>query len=422
MSSLIDDLVVRADFRHGDFLRTRKRAVGDVGDVREILKMYLKELSGDVSRKKFWKTKIQKVEHSLTPSGVKKLNDARKTLRMNVEASRKKVQRAEKLPPVQRDDDYGFDDGPDVFIRKMQRWGEFPVEDRRYYLHVVFRYYFKEYHDHAVSAGVVVPHPSYQYILDALFPNGCANRFPPEFRRFLVDSSGRSITTVSLPVPLKGSSQEVTYVYNFEAIPNVSTLRRKIEAIVLDWKCRVQEYRVYPPYLCKGSPHNELIVEAECSARKVGIVKEGLKRLSCVNEEKLAAVAKEVPACLTAYDDYTAHVFKTGGEQLNERMGFFMRSTYRKIFFNLKDLDIMEDLFVASGAGMEVFVCFQSFCTKEFRGSMGFEKNESLCRALLMLIVDICFFFHAFDNRALAAEEPSKIIAKVVREIEDSCG
>ena len=421
MSSLIDDLVVRADFRHGDFLRNRKRAVVDVDDVRELLEIYQRELSGDMCRKKFWKTKVQKVEHSMTPSGLKKLNDARKTLRMHVETSRIKGQRAEELPPIQRDDDYGFDDGPDIFIRKMQQWGEFPVEDRRYYLHMVFRYYFKAYHDHAVSAGVVIPHPSYQYILDTLFPNGCANRFPPEFRRFLVDSSGRSVTTVSLPVPVKGSSQEVTYVYNFEAIPHVSTLRRKIEAVVLDWKCRVQKYRVYPPYLCVGNPHNDRIVERECYATKVGEVTRGMKRLSGVDLQRMENVANELPACLTAYSDYTSHSFKTGGEQLHERMGFFMRSTYRKIFFTLKDFNIMEDLFGASGAGMEVFVCFQSFCTKEYRGLVGFERNESLCRALLMLIVDVCFFFHVFDNRALAAEDPSEIIAQVVREI-DSCG
>lgn len=420
MSSIVDDLIETADFKHGDFIRTRKSAVVDVEDVRDLLEIYELELLGEVCRKKFWKTKVQRVEHSMTPSGIKKLNDARKTLRMHLEASRKKAQRAEKMPPMQsvnNNDDYGFDDGPEIFIRKMQEWGEFPVDDRRYYLHMVFRYYFKQYHDHAVSAGVVIPHPSYQYILDTLFPNGCANRFPPEFRRFLADSSGRSFTTVSLPVPIKGSSQDVTYTYNFEAIPHVSTLRRKIESIVLDWKYRQSEYRVYPSYLCAGNPHNKLIVEAEWLALKVGVVKGGLERLVGVDLSRVEAVAKAVPTALTAYDEYTLHVFKTRGEQLDERMGFFMRSTYRNVFYALNDFHILEDLFVATGAGMEIFVSFQSFCTH--KTPVGFERNESLCRALLMVIVDICFFFHVFDKRALAEEDPARIVGKVVREIED---
>ncbi|CAM9319604.1 unnamed protein product, partial [Sphacelaria rigidula] len=371
-------------------------------------------------RRKFSKTKVERIENSMTPTGVKKLGDARKTLRMHIEATRRKSQRSEKLPPIVSHvstESYGFDDKPDDFVRKMQEWGSYPVDDRRYYLHIVFRYYFKQYHDYAVSALLVIPQPSYQCILDTLYPNNCANRFPPEFRRFLVDSAGRTIAIHSLPVPLKGSASEVTYAHNFEAIPHVSTLRRKTESIVLDWKSsKPQKYPVYPPYLLRGNEHNGFIVERECFARRIDDVKKGLSRIADVDFSKLESVSLEVPTALTAYDDYTLHQFKTVGEQLNERIGFFMRNTYRDIFYALADHGLVDDLFVASGGGMEVLVAFQAFCTpRHMKGSaLLCEKDESLCRALLMVIVDVCFFFNVYKNRALGLEDSTQVIVDAV--------
>lgn len=428
--SMIQEVISQADFTMGDFLRSRHGRVVDVEEVREVLEIYERELreSGGNStsaRRKFSKTKVERIEHSLTPVGMKKLSDARKTLRMHIEASRRKSQRSERLPPIQvhvSTENYGFQDKPDDFVRKMQEWGSYPVDDRRYYLHMVFRYYFKQYHDYAVSALLVIPQPSYQCILDTLYPNDCANRFPPEFRRFLADSAGRTIAIHSLPVPLKGSASEVTYAYNFEAIPHVSTLRRKIESIVLDWKSSgPQKCQVYPPYLLVGNEHNKFIVERECFARRIDDVKKGLSRISDVDFSKLESVSLEVPAALTAYDDYTLHQFKTVGEQLNERIGFFMRTTYRNIFYALADRGLVDDLFVASGAGMDVLVAFQAFCTPRHKGStFSFEKDESLCRALLMVVVDVCFFFNVYKNQGLALEDSAKVIVDAVAAVDGS--
>ena len=419
ISGIVNDLIERSKFNDTlDFLQAQKSAVVDVGDVRELLQIYERELKGEVRRKKFEKKKVERVEHSLTPSGLKKLSDARKTLRMNIEEGRKRNQRSEELPPIQKDsltEYYGFDDGPDDFIRKLHDWGKFPIDDRRYYLHMVFRYYFKQYHDHAVSAGTVIPHPSYQYILDTISPNKCANRFPPEFRRFLVDAAGRTIATVSLPVPLKGSASAVTYEYNFEAIPHVSTLRRKIEAIILDWKSRDKTYNVYPPYLRSGNPYNDLVIEAECKARKIDVVKDGLQKIVNVDVASMVAVGDRVPAAFTAYDEYMSHKFKTSGEQLNERMGFFMLSRYRDIFFELDKREV-ENLFLASGAGMEVLLSFKTFCAPSGK-HLGLERDEVLCRALLMVIVDVCFFFDVVHNRSLASGDQRKVLADMLEKV-----
>lgn len=415
---LIDELIARADFKNnGDFLRTRKFPVVDVADVRDLLEIYERELSGDDCRKKMDKKKVEKVEHALTPTGMKKLTDARKALRIHVEESRKRNQRLEDIPPIPKDsqtDFYGFDDGPNEFIHKMHGWGCYEVSDRRYYLHMVFRYYFKQYHDHAVAAGIVIPTPSYQYVLDTIYPNKCANRFPPEFRRFLEDSSRRTVKTVSLPVPLKGSSSEVTYLYNFESVPYVSTLRRKIEAITRDWKNRVKTYKIYPPFLCKGDPNNDLVIERQCYSQKICETKEGLKRLSNVDIDSMEEVGMKIPAAFTAYDEYMLHNFKTPGEQLNERMGFFMMSKYRQIFFELENHALVESLFLASGAGMEILVSFQTFCSRFLKGKY-IQKDENLNRSLLMVLVDVCFLFNVVQNRKLAEEDHVKVLMDFVK-------
>lgn len=411
----INDIISESDFNMSDFLRSRKSSVVDVEDVRELLEMYVKELTGKTCRRKYSKTKVDRIESYLTPSGLKKLNDARKTIRMYLESCNKQSQREKSVPIFEKNpstENYGFDDGPDEFIRKMHKWGEFPQEDRRYYLHMVFRYYFKEYHDYAAKAKLVIQYPSYQYILDALFPNGCANCFPPEFRRFLIDSSGRTISTVSLLVPLKGSSTSVSYSSNFESDPHVSTLRRKIQDIVVDWKRRGSSYTVYPKYLRYGDVNNSVIVERICYAKKVKCVKEGLHRLKNIDFSKLEEVSLENPEWLKTYDVYMCHVFKTPGEQLRERMGFFMRATYRKFFYKIKDTSLLDSIFSASGAGMEVFVSFDSFCSTKSKDS--FLEKDSVCRSLLMVLVDICFLFHVYNNRYLGQEDPVEIIKKSV--------
>lgn len=417
----VSDLVEEHNFGVGDFLTSRNNSLLDVSDIVEILDIYVQEMYGKTQRKKFYKKKVEQVEHSLSPSGLKKVNDARKFIRRHVENSNRKLQRLSKIPPISKDpetDNYGFDDGPKDFIRKMQQWGEFPQNDRRYYLHMVFRFYLQEYHKHSVRNGLVIENPSYQYILDVLYPNGCANRFPPEFRRFLIDSSGRTFPTISLPVPMKGSSTQVDYSTNFEEFSHVSSLRRRIQEIVADWKDRGKGYQVYPSYLQKGDVNNKVIRERVCHCRKIKSVKEGLRKLRNVDVSKIESVVHDFPQCLTAYDEYMSHVFGTSGEQLRERMTFFMRNTYREFFRGIFSAKLVDDIYAASGADLDNFVQFHNFCDMQNK-NVQIEK-ENLCRPLLMVLVEVCFLFDAYGNRRLGDEDPSKIIKDCVRDISDT--
>lgn len=427
MEGYLNDAIAEQRFNMGDFICSRSSPTIDVSDIRDILEVYVRQNRGEVLRKKYFKSKVDKIENALTPRGLKKLNDARKGLRIHMENANKYTQRCKEPPNIQKDpliENYGFDDGPQPFILKMHNWGKFPLEDCRYYLHMVFRYFFKEYHDSAVAAGVVLEHPSYQFILDHLYPNDSANKFPPEFRRFLVDSSKRYIKTVSLPVPEKGSATNVEYGLNFEHNLAVCAARQKIQWVMTDWKRRLKngDYEVYPPYLLVGNEMNSYITERLSFSCKVKEILEQLHRLehSGVDESSLDKILLRCPKAGKAYGEYTSHRFKSGGEQLNERMGFFMRPGYRQIFYAIEEEGIEEDLFKATGSGMEVFLSFQAFCSpkKHRQTPMPHEKEEGMKRYLLMTIVDVCSLFYAFTNRATATNNsPGMIIRDAISRV-----
>lgn len=417
MNISIEDIVQESNFKVGDFLRSRNNPLVDDSDVKELLEIYAKELTENVKRKKYSRTKVNSIENSLTPSGLKKVSDARKSIRLYIERYNKEKQRSSRIPPIVSTDNYGFDDGPKEFIYKMHEWGNFPQDDRRYYLHMVFRYCLKDYHDHSVKKGIVVQNPSYQYVLDTLHPNGCANKFPPEFRRFLIDSYGRTIQTTTLPVPVKGSSTTVDYSTNFESDPNVSLLRRKIQEIVHDWKNRGSEYEVYPKYLQKGNIGNEIIIERICHSRKVKSVKDGLVKMKNINFKLMDEVLRVNETWADTYSTYMSHVFKTSGEQLKERMGFFMRSTYRDLFYMLGSLKMVDDMFSICGSDLDIYVSFENFCNSKSKIVLQLEKEE-VCRPLLMILVEISFFFYVYKHRKLDSEDHIDIVKKCVRKLE----
>ena len=56
ISGTIDNLIEQANFKDTvDFLRRRKIAMVDIGEVRDLLEIYARELRGEVRRKKFEK-------------------------------------------------------------------------------------------------------------------------------------------------------------------------------------------------------------------------------------------------------------------------------------------------------------------------------------------------------------------------------
>jgi len=117
------------------------------------------------------------------------------------------------------------------------------------------------------------------------------------------------------------------------------------------------------------------------------------------------------------YSTYMSHVFKTSGEQLKERMGFFMRSTYRDFFYTLGSLKVVDDMFSICGSDLDVYVSFENFCNSKSKVTLQLEKEE-VCRPLLMILVEISFFFYVYKHRKLCSEDHVDIVKKCVRKLE----
>lgn len=403
-----------------DFVCSQSRAIVGLSDIRRVLEIHVHELREPKPRSQKDIFHVKHVEENLTPSGLKKLGDVRTSLRMYHEQKCRDKERLEDPPPakmVSKTDNYDLSQAPqdpDGFIRKMHAWGTYGEDDCRYYLHMVFRFYFKDYHDSVRARGLVVDYPSYQFILDMTDPTGCATRFPPEFRIFLTDSSCRAIRTQSLPVPLKGSATKVIYKTNFETDPHVTNFRRGIQREISAWKSRPSP--VYPKYLSPGSLESEFIRERVSHALKVQGVMHGLERLGNVSKAGLDKVVARCPVSETAHDDYTKYKFHTSGEQLKERMGFFMRPSYRELFFIIKEEGISEELYLASGSGMDAYMAFETFCTR--RSRLLHDKDEDICRIILMAMDGITNMITCYTRRQMALEDPQVIVSTSVRKAE----
>ena len=417
--SLVDNFMSQASFCPEDFVQSRSKSLTTSDAVQEILLIHASNLTGTNERRKYTKKKEMRLEEQLTRSGLRKLQDARNEMRMTIEKNKRRIENSEEIPKEMWASSQHFkeigalceNDSPDEFFRKMQDWGNNDVSDCRYYLHMVFRFYLSEYHSLAVSNGLVISSPSMQKIIDIVTPNGCATRFPPEFRRFLNDSGGRDVKTAILPVPVKGSATEVSYDKNFELEREVRFLRRKIHGIFVLWKSNIHETArtIYPEYLHVGSKHNSAVVGIMEKYYRVEAVKKNVARLQTLDAEKLEQCSKTRLGDI--HDEYSKHIFKTHGEQLKERIGFFFRTSIRKLFFPLRDQGLLEDLLLASTYGMDNFLSLDGFCTPNNNRQLSLlEKDEDMCRKVLMILVEIVFLVSIFRERDLAKVDSAKMV------------
>lgn len=186
-SSLVDDVVYAKQFGKSDFVQQQKQPLADEEDVTEVIRAYAGRLAGDNGRRKYNSNKAGKLEAMLTPAGRRKFNDCKIDVRVRIEAITRKRQKKENIPPVDRP--YVVPDAAWPLMEIMQEWGNSSEDDAKYYLHMVFRYQLRLFHDALVRKDRVLQHPSLQCILDVMYPNASCSKFPPEFKRFMHDCS-----------------------------------------------------------------------------------------------------------------------------------------------------------------------------------------------------------------------------------------
>lgn len=409
-SSLVDDVVYAKQFVKSDFVQQQKQPLADEEDVAEVIRAYAGRLAGDNGRRKYNSNKTGKLEAMFTPAGRRK-NDCKIDVRVRIEAITRERQRKENIPPVDRP--YVVPDAAWALIETMQEWGNSPEDNPKYYLHIVFRYQLRLLHDALVRKDRVLQHPSLQCILDVMYPNASCSKFPPEFKRFMLDCSERSVTVTSLPVPKRGSAKDVTYGNNFESSPAVSALRRKLQKTIVRWSYQ----NVYPRYLIKGREGNDAIVRAVAAS---AVARERRKIATSTHVASISRVVESVPAAAGIGAKYAKRTHKTSGERLKERLGFFLRPSVRDVFAAIKREGFVEEVFDLSRSSLNYFRNFDSYCTADlpllFLDS-DTDGNES--RKLLLLLESVVFLFDVAQNSPECASNPDDVVREAVAKLEN---
>lgn len=413
-SSLVDDVVYAKQFGKSDFLQQQKQPLADEEDVAEVIRAYAGRLAGDNGRRKYNSSKAGKLEAMLTPAGRRKYNDCKIDVRVRIEAITRKRQKKENIPPVDRP--YVVPEAAWALIETMQEWGDSPEDDAKYYLHMVFRYQLRLLHDALVKKDRVLQHPSLQCILDVMHPNASCSKFPPEFKRFMLDCSERSVTVTSLPVPKRGSAKDVTYGNNFESSPAVSALRRKLQKTIVRWSYQ----NVYPRYLIRGREGNDAIVRAVAASAVARERQKITTRTRDESKQVISRVVESVPAAAGIGARYAKRTNKTSGERLKERLGFFLRPSVRDVFAAIKKGGFVEEVFDLSRSSSDHFRNFDSYCTADlplpFLDS-DTDGNES--RKLLLLLESVVFLFDVARNSPERASNPDDVVREAIAKLEN---
>ena len=379
---------------------------GSYCDINEILEIYVQDLMGENERKKASDKKVRELENLLTKDGLEKLFVARSKIRSIVRSIKRQEEQnapvlyinkweSEELQQMSKIGDSGIE----CYFLQIQEWGKYPENDARYYLHMVFRYYLYQYHKEAVNRNLIIEYPSYQNILDTVIPNGCKSGFPPEFSRFLDDSGGRKVPIYTLPVPHKGCGKKASFEINFEKNEEVSIVRRIIYSKFREWLSDLNlDKCIYPHFLHRGNDENQEIQLGFNRMKETERIRSDMHLIINIDESKLEKLVKDCPEFKNLHKKYVEYNFVTQGEQLRERFGFFLIN--RQLFSVLGKYKLMEELF--GGKRMDIFTYFSTFCTKN-KSISTIEKDESICRELVVLLTEVAYKIHIFCNKDMGS-------------------
>ena len=391
-------------FNENDFMVTRDRnnkkiSISCISDVCDCLLDY--QYSKDDKRNI---RKMSQLETTLTKSGIVKLNvlkdkinkhNIQNTPLVNKEVLCKSdyIKEMVTLCDDKNVNLVEFKDKQILFLEKMQKWGEFGMDDRRYYLHMIFRYYLNRYHEFLLEKGIIRPFPSYQYILDNIYPNGCKNGFPPEFSNFIKNSSRVDFKVNILPVPIKGCGKNVSYENNFELIPEVSSFRRSIHHNFMKYEEYYTKYGmcVLPEYMLNGNNNQDIVYTTTLNLKRNTVLHKDIHKLDNIDKFTMGEIVEKNKNIINIYDNYCSHNFVELGEQLEERFGYFVFN--RSKFFCMDDkLDIF---FQGSSARMSTYMLLRRFCDRK-DDLKSISENDK--RDLIICLKEIVYIFYLYSN------------------------
>ena len=357
-------------------------------------------------RPKNYENILNKVENFTTGKGLKKFNSIKRSVREGVEHNYKKIVKEYDSLGVfvgYSDIELLFNEKDNSkFLKILHDFGNCEQNNPRYYLHMIYRLYISELHVKLNERGVVIRYPSFQQIMDIKYPVNSFPGIPVDFRNFIKNSLGMKVPVVSLPVPSKTKYGKIVYDFNFELISWVPILRNKIHIKFHEWEnSKYSEcVQFYPKYLINGNPGNEKIVKIQAEIAMKRELQSKISSIGAVDDSFIEDIVERVPGIEKISEDYENHKFKTSGDNLRERLGFFMRTNVRKLFKELtkSNKNICSDIYSYLNLPEETIGKFIEYCFKE--AYMVYRKNdEEDWREFLFILGKISSCFNAYSKK-----------------------
>lgn len=364
-----------------------------------------------------YKAVMKKVDNWSTRKGQKKLAAVRKAIRVSVTDKMTSV--CGRRDPLgvfgQTDDDVASiyrDTDPKKIVCKLHRLGKYAERDPRYYIHMVYRYYMNEFHKQLAAADKVLRFPRLQKVMDIKLSVGCTGSIPPEFRMYMQDAKGDITKAATLPVPSKTNSETVVYGYEFEsAVPWVPVMRAKIFDMFVELSPYNSPHRfreIYPKYLVKGDEGcdqgRKRVAETLAQSIEISGLVQTLHRIESLPEGKGVVLDKVLltdSRVADVFARYNNHPFREEGEQLRERIGFFLQESVRGIFRHIASTmpSFCNDIYTSLNIPFRTIEVFEEFCCKK-SPPMKYQKTaEKVWRDFVLDVHKICCVTHAWSRR-----------------------
>ena len=300
-------------------------------------------------------------------------------------------------------------DDPLEFIERLQSLGDHPQHDPRYYVHMVCRYFLSDLHQCLAARDEVMRYPTLQKVLDAKHGVSSRSNLPPEFRSFMKRTGGKYAPVVaSLPVPSKTVPNEVVYGFDFESVPWVWALRKKIYESFSGWKDPSSRAfaDIYPECLLSGSGNNGAVLKAVAKSYEMDGVRDCIASVEDAElAQKLQDAVAAHPKVAAVYTRYcSSNMFGGSGDQLAARQGFFNMSANRAAFQGLikaKSLSC-EDIYGALTMRFDTIDSFLDYCTAGRRPLSYDKRDEDVRRAFVGDMERICYTLECFSKKAEA--------------------
>lgn len=304
----------------------------------------------------------------------------------------------------------GFDDMYKLFIEKnprnfthgIHRLGVCPQDDPRYYIHMIYRLYLDDIHRILVADKKVVRQTCIFKIMDAMYGiTSVGSHLNSDFQRTIRMSSNKNVPIYTLHVPCKINKNGLVSKYNFEKIPWVPILRRKIHDAFTKWcQSKPDDFlKFYPRCFIMGNNGNRelaLVNERAIKMEEVIHIHESMGVDG--SHEFFNNLLEGKKGAGKILESYRTHNLLGTGESLVDKYNFFFTEEIISIFRSITKNNgiVCNTIYKNAGVSTQTVDIFKSLCKgKEYPMA---KAGPEMIRFFLSDIIRICSIFYSMSN------------------------